>query len=84
MKKRFIKQTAVLALFTATILSTTTVAFGASSSVDQSVNKLKTELSKATTHYVYPALDGDLASSNELYSALNSAKKNYQLTRKGE
>lgn len=82
MKKRFIKQTAVLALFTATILSTTTVAFGASSSVDQSVNKLKTELSKATTHYVYPALDGDLASSNELYSALNSAKKNYQLTRK--
>ena len=82
MKKSFIKQTAVLVLLTTTVLSTTTVALGASSSVDHSVNKLTTELSKATTHYVYPALEGGLASSDELYSALNSAKKNYQLTRK--
>ena len=82
MKKSFVKQTAVLVLLTTTVLSTTTVALGASSSVDHSVNKLTTELSKATTHYVYPALEGGLASSDELYSALNSAKKNYQLTRK--
>ena len=82
MRKRIIKQTAVLVLFMTTVLSTTTVAFGASSSVDRSVNKLSSELSKSTTHYVYPALDGKLALSSELYPALNSAKKNYQLTRK--
>ena len=81
MRKRFIKQAAVLVLFMTTVLSTSTVAFGASSSVDQSVNQLKTELNKATTHYVYPALDGKFASSSKLYTALNSAKKNYQLTR---
>lgn len=81
MGKRLIKQTVAAALLTTSVLSFSPVAFGATS-VDQSVNKVKAELNKATTHYVYPSLDGKLAPSSALYPVLNSAKKNYQLTRK--
>ncbi|MFF2753489.1 hypothetical protein ACFVR1_06975 [Psychrobacillus sp. NPDC058041] len=78
MGNRFIKQTAAVVLLTTSVLSFSSVAFGASTSVDQSVNKVKMELNKAATEYVYPALDGKLASSDSLYPVLNSAKKNYQ------
>lgn len=80
MSKRFLKQTTAAVLLTTSVLSFSSVALGATS-VDQSVNKVKTELSKATTHYVNPSLNGKLAPSSTLYPALNSAKKNYQLTR---
>ncbi|MEI4768801.1 hypothetical protein WAX74_03890 [Psychrobacillus sp. FJAT-51614] len=82
MSKRLIKQATAAALLTTSVLSFSTVANGASTSVDQQVNKVKSELNKATTHYVYRSLDGNLAPSSSLYPALNSAKKNYQLTRK--
>ncbi|QFF98009.1 hypothetical protein PB01_03795 [Psychrobacillus glaciei] len=78
MNKRFIKQTTAAVLLTTSVLSFSPVAFGASTSVDQSISKVKLELSKATTHYVNPALDGKLASVDTLYTALNSVKKNYQ------
>ncbi|SER71296.1 hypothetical protein [Psychrobacillus sp. OK032] len=82
MSKRFIKQTTAAVLLTTSVLSFSSAALGATnSSVDQSVNKVKAELSKATTHYVNPSLNGKLAPSSTLYPALNSAKKNYQLTR---
>lgn len=80
MSKRFLKQTTAAVLLTTSVLSFSSVALGATS-VDVSVNKVKTELNKATTHYVYPSLDGKLAPNSALYPALNSAKKNYQLTR---
>ncbi|TQR10151.1 hypothetical protein [Psychrobacillus soli] len=80
MSKRFIKQTTAAVLLTTSILSFSSVALGATS-VDQSVNNAKAELNKATTHYVYPSLDGKLAPSSALYPALNSVKKNYELTR---
>ncbi|MFJ5768850.1 hypothetical protein [Psychrobacillus sp. NPDC093180] len=82
MSKRLIKQTTAAVLLTTSVLSFSSAALGATnSSVDQSVNKVKVELNNATKHYVYPSLDGKLAPSSKLYPALNSAKKNYQLTR---
>lgn len=80
MSRRFIKQTTAAVLLTTSVLSFSSVALGATS-VDQSVNNVKAELNKATTHYVYPSLEGKLAPSSALYPALNSTKKNYQLTR---
>lgn len=76
MNKRLLKQTAAAVLLTSSVLAFSPVAQGATS-VDQSFNKVKAELSKATTLYVYPSLDGDLVPSSSLYPALNSAKKNY-------
>ena len=81
MSKKFVKNSVVAALLTTSVLSFAPAALGATS-VDQSVNKVKTELNKATTHYVYPSLDRKLATSSALYPALNSAKKNYQNARK--
>ena len=81
MSKRLMKQTAVAALLASTVLSFSPVAMGASS-LDQSVNTVKSQLSKATTHYVNPSLNGKLAPSNALYPALNTMKKNYQSVRK--
>ncbi|MFJ8064778.1 hypothetical protein ACIQYS_09110 [Psychrobacillus sp. NPDC096426] len=82
MSKRFIKQTTAAVLLTTSVLSFSSAALGATnSSVDQAVNKAKAELNKATTHYVNPSLEGKLTPSSALYPALNSAKKNYQLTR---
>ena len=80
MNKRLLKQTTVAALLASTVLSFSPVALGASS-LDQSVNTVKTQLNKATTHYVNPSLDGKLAPSSALYPALNTMKKNYQTVR---
>lgn len=81
MSKNFVKKSVAAALLTTSVLSFAPAALGATS-VDQTVNKVKTELNKATTHYVYPSLDRKLAPSSALYPALNSAKKNYQNARK--
>ena len=81
MKKNLLKQTTVAALLASTVLSFSPVAMGASS-LDQSVNTVKSQLSKATTHYVNPSLGGKLAPSSALYPALNTMKKNYQSVRK--
>lgn len=81
MSKKLIKQTAVAALLASTVLSFSPVAMGASS-LDQSVNTVKSILSNATTHYVNASLDGKLATSSELYPALNTLKYNYQSVRK--
>ena len=81
MKKNLLKQTTVAALLASTVLSFSPVAMGASS-LDQSVNTVKSQLSKATTHYVNASLDGKLATSSELYPALNTMKNSYQSVRK--
>ena len=81
MSKNFVKKSVAAALLTTSVLSFAPAALGATS-VDQTVNKVKTELNKATTHYVYPSLDRKLVPSSALYPALNSAKKNYQNARK--
>ena len=81
MKKNLLKQTTVAALLASTVLSFSPVAMGASS-LDQSVNTVKSQLSKATTHYVNPSLEGKLAPSSALYPTLNTLKKDYQTVRK--
>ncbi|MCM3356547.1 hypothetical protein [Psychrobacillus sp. MER TA 171] len=81
MSKNFVKKSVAAALLTTSVLSFAPAALGATS-VDQTVNKVKTELNKATTHYVYPSLERKLVPSSTLYPALNSAKKNYQNARK--
>lgn len=80
MSKNFVKKSVAVALLTTSVLSFAPAALGATS-VDQTVNKVKTELNKATTHYVYPSLERKLVPSSTLYPALNSAKKNYQNAR---
>lgn len=80
MSKRLIKQTTAAVLLTTSVFSFSSVALGATS-VDQSVNQVKSELNKVTTNYVYPSMEGKLTPSSALYSSLNSVKKNYQLTR---
>ncbi|WP_144513856.1 hypothetical protein [Bacillus sp. FJAT-22090] len=80
MSKRILKQTTAAVLLTTSVLSFSSVALGATS-VEQSVDKVKTELGKATTHYINPSLNGKLVPSSALSPVLNSAKKNYQLTR---
>ncbi|MEI4768802.1 hypothetical protein WAX74_03895 [Psychrobacillus sp. FJAT-51614] len=80
MGKRFWKQTAAAVLLTSSVLSFSSVT-SANTSVDQSINKVKAELNRGTTHYVNPALNGQLVPSSKLYQALNSAKINYQKTR---
>lgn len=81
MNKNFVKKSVAAALLTTSVLSFAPAALGATS-VDQTVNKVKTELNKATTHYVYPSLERKLVPSSTLYPALNSAKKNYENARK--
>lgn len=68
-------------LLTSSILAFSTTAYGKSVSVEQSVAAVKSELHKATTTYVSPALEGKLTPSGSLYATLNSVKVNYELTR---
>lgn len=81
MKKNLLKQTTVAALLASTVLSFSPVAMGASS-LDEQVNTAKSILGNATTHYVNASLDGKLATSSELYPALNTMKNSYQSVRK--
>ncbi|TQR12704.1 hypothetical protein [Psychrobacillus soli] len=76
MNKRLLKQTAAAVLLTSSVLAFSPVALGATT-VDQSFDKVKAELNKATTLYVYPSLEGELVPSSSLYATLNSAKKSY-------
>lgn len=78
---RIWKQTAAAVLLTSSVLSFSSVAYGNTSNVNRSIEATKAELNRSTTHYVYPALEDKLVSSNSLNSSLNSAKKNYQQTR---
>ncbi|MER2261596.1 MAG: hypothetical protein ABS934_06235 [Psychrobacillus sp.] len=81
MTGRFWKQAAATVLLTSSVLSFSSVAYGDTSKVNRSFEATKAELNRSTTHYVYPALENKLVTSQSLYSSLNSAKKNYQQTR---
>ena len=60
MNKHLIKQTTAAILLATSVFTFSSAALGATnSSVDQAVNKSKAELNKATTHYVYPSLEGE-------------------------
>lgn len=76
-----IKSTAVILKCIAFVFSTSAVRSEADT-IEQSVSKLKKDLNKATTNYVYPPLNGELVPSSELYPTLNTLKKDYQNTRR--
>lgn len=81
MKRKLWKEIMVAVLFVSTILSFAPIAYGQTTSVQQSIISLKMEMKKAALSYVEPALKGELVSSTSLDPVLNSVKKNYQTTR---
>ncbi|WP_313891106.1 hypothetical protein [Psychrobacillus sp.] len=82
MKRKLWKEIMVAVLLVSTILSFSPVAYGETTSVQQSIDTVKMEMKEAAMSYVEPALKGELASSSILNAVLNSVKKNYQETRK--
>ncbi|WP_313894011.1 hypothetical protein [Psychrobacillus sp.] len=82
MKRKLWKEIAVAILLVSTILSFSPIAYGETTSVQQSIDNVTMEMKKAALSYVEPALKGELVLSSSLDSVLNSVKKNYQETRK--
>lgn len=80
MKGKLCKEILVAVLLISTILSFSPVAYGETTSVQQSVDAIKMEMKKAAMSYVEPALKGELITSTSLDLVLNSTKKNYQAT----
>ncbi|MEK4523069.1 hypothetical protein NSQ95_04065 [Psychrobacillus sp. FSL W7-1457] len=81
MRNKGWKTATAVALLTSSVLAFSPIAYGKSFSVEQSVATVKSDLHKATTIYVSPALDGKLIPSDSLYTTLNSVKKNYEITK---
>lgn len=82
MKKNLVRTTTAAVLLASSILVATPNAFAKTDTLDQSIHTLKMELNNAAKQYVNPAIGGKLAPSDLLYPTLNSAKKNYETTRK--
>ncbi|MEK5147314.1 hypothetical protein MKX53_09775 [Psychrobacillus sp. FSL K6-4615] len=82
MKRKLWKEIMVAVLLVSSILSFSPIAYGETTSIQQSIDAVKMEMKKAALIYVEPALKGDLVSSSSLDAVLNSVKKNYQETRK--
>ncbi|WP_313893184.1 hypothetical protein [Psychrobacillus sp.] len=72
----------IAVLLISTILSFSPVAYGETTSVQQSMDTVKMEMEQAALAYVDPTLKGELAPSSALYPLLNSVKKNYEATKK--
>ncbi|TQR21244.1 DUF1542 domain-containing protein [Psychrobacillus vulpis] len=82
MKRKLWKEIVVVVLFISSIWSFSPIAYGKTSSVQQSIDAIKMEMKKAALYYIETALEGDLVPSSSLDPVLNSVKKNYQETRK--
>ncbi|MER2079706.1 hemoblobin-interacting domain-containing protein [Psychrobacillus psychrotolerans] len=82
MKRKLWKEIMVAVLLVTTILSFSSVAYGETTSVQQSIDAVKMEMKKAALAYVEPALEGKLVSSSSLDPVLNNVKKNYEATKK--
>ncbi len=76
MKKNTFKKTIVAAALATSLLAGTNVSF-ASSSMQDVVDQARKDMKNAAYAYVVPAQGGKLATSKELYPALNKAKENY-------
>ena len=82
MKRKLWKEIIVAVLLVSTILSFSPIAYGKTTSVQQSFDDVKMEMKQAALAYVDPALKGELVPSSSLDSVLNSVKKNYQAMKK--
>ncbi|MER2079831.1 hypothetical protein [Psychrobacillus psychrotolerans] len=82
MKSKLWKEIIIAVLLISTILSFSPIAYGETTSVQQSIDVVKMEMKKAALAYVEPALEGKLVSSSSLDPILNNVKKNYEATKK--
>lgn len=76
MKKNTFKKSVVAAALATSLLASTNASF-ASSSMQDVVDQARKDMKNAAYAYVVPAQSGKLATSKELYPALNKAKDNY-------
>lgn len=77
MKNSKVKKSAIAAIIATSLFSASSVSF-ANSSLQEVVDNARKDIKKASYSYVVPAQSGKLATSAELYPALNTAKANYQ------
>ena len=77
MKKNSIKKTVAATVLATTLFASANVTF-ASSSTQQIVDQARMDMKNAAYAYVVPAQKGKIATSKELYPALNKAKASYE------
>ena len=82
MEKKFLKKTAAAVFLTSSILTFSPTAYGEAKNIQQSIDMVKSDMKKAATAYVYPALDGELVPSSALYAILNDVKRNFEQAKK--
>lgn len=76
MKKNSIKKTVIATVLATSLFASANVTF-ASSSTQQIVDQARIDMKNAAYAYVVPAQQGKIATSAELYPALNKAKASY-------
>ncbi|MDI2587692.1 bifunctional 2',3'-cyclic-nucleotide 2'-phosphodiesterase/3'-nucleotidase [Psychrobacillus sp. NEAU-3TGS] len=76
MKKNTVKKSVVAVALATSLLASTNVGF-ASSSLQNVVDQARKDMKEAAYAYVVPAQKGKIATSKDLYPALNKAKANY-------
>lgn len=77
MKNSKVKKSAVAAVIATSLFTASGVTF-ADSSLQNIVDNARKDIKNASSSYVVPAQSGKLAASADLYTALNTAKENYQ------
>lgn len=80
MRNSKIKKSAVAAVIATSLFSVSSVSF-ANSSLQEVVDNARKDIKNSAYSYVVPAQSGKLATSKDLYPALNTAKANYQKAR---
>ena len=80
MRNNKFKKSAVAAVIATSLFSVSSVSF-ASSSLQEVVDNARKDIKNSAYSYVVPAQAGKLATSKDLYPALNTAKANYQKAR---
>lgn len=80
MKNSKMKKSVVAAVIATSLFSVASVSF-ADSSLQNVVDNARKDIKNASYSYVVPAKTGTLATSTNLYGALNTAKANYQKAR---
>lgn len=80
MKKNKVKKSVVASVLAISLLTSTSASF-ANNSLQDIVDQARKDMKEASYAYVVPSQNGRLATSIELYPALNLAKINYQKAR---
>ncbi|WP_313893759.1 5'-nucleotidase C-terminal domain-containing protein [Psychrobacillus sp.] len=81
MKKNTMKKSVIATVLATSLFTSTSVGF-ASNSLQDLVDQARKDMKEAAYAYVVPSQNGRVATSLELYPALNLAKANYQKAKK--